>query len=125
MYSKILTDLSMARFLPQAARLCTNRPFSTPSSLFMYQPPVFCTNHPFSSPTARFSPHLHIRQPVYAPTAFFLPQAVRLCTNRPFFAPTTLFFHQPPVFHPTCTQLPRLSFPRGPRRVTRLEPGVS
>ena len=34
-------------------------PFFTPSSLFMYQPPVFCTNRPFFSPTAHFSPHLH------------------------------------------------------------------
>ena len=37
MYSMIFTSLSRTAY----------GPFSTPSSPFMYQPPVFCTNHPF------------------------------------------------------------------------------
>ena len=73
---------------------------------------------------------LHQIAPVFTPSAhFFTPPAL----SYPGYCP---FLHQAPVFYPTCAQLPRLLFPRGPndetlfrclcpRLKTRLEPGVS
>ena len=86
----------------------------------------------------------------YHKRTFSAPNSTRLCTKHPFlhqvpifFTPPALsypgycpFLHQAPVFCPTCTQLPRLPFPRGPNNKTlfhclcprlemRLEPRVS